>query len=216
MKRKVIPTIFAQDKKEFNKRFHKIAKITKQLHIDVMDGKFVKAKSIKIKNIPDVKPLRKKVEVHLMMQRPERYLNELRKKGFKKVIFHYEAVKDSDKIKKLIFEIKKRKMEVWIALNPLTPLEKIEGILQRLDGVLFMGVYPGKEGQKFIDKVYGNIKKLRKKDKKIPIQVDGGVNLLNVKKLRKLKVNYVNSGNFVYLADNPKKALDALERVFIN
>jgi len=214
MERIVIPTVFAQSKEEFDERFSRIVSVAKYIQIDFMDGKFVKTKGIRIEDVPDLRKYRVRFEAHLMVNRPERYLDNLKKKGFRKVIFHYEVLKDLDRIKRLIFEIKKRKIEAWIALNPSTHIEKIESILERIDGVLFMGVHPGREGQKFVDKVYKNIRKVKKIHKRTKIQVDGGVNLLNIGKLGKLKVNYVNSGSFIYLADDPKRTLGILERAF--
>lgn len=211
MKHKIIPTIFAKNKKQFNGRLKKLLPIAKDLHIDFMDGKFVKAKGIKIKDLQNLQKYNKKFEAHLMVMNPAKYVLALKKKGFKKIIFHYEAVKDKDKILELIYYIKNKGMKAIIAINPETIIDKIKYFLHEIDGVLLMGVHPGREHQKFIIKVYGKIKKLRKMNKKIKIQIDGGVNLQIARKLGNLGVDILNSGSFVADAENPARALRELK-----
>lgn len=212
MKHKIIPTVFAHNKKEFDERFEKLAKITHYLQIDFMDGKFVRGKSISIGDAPDCHEYWGKFEAHLMVRDPGKYIKELKEKGFKKVIFHYEAVKGKKEAEKIIKLIKKLKMKAWIALNPETGIDKILDLLGEIDGVLFMGVNPGKEGQKFISSVYEKIGELRRIDKKIMIQVDGGVNFGVALKLGALGVNFLNSGGFVAEAKNSKRVIKILRK----
>ncbi|MEK6843846.1 MAG: ribulose-phosphate 3-epimerase [Nanoarchaeota archaeon] len=212
--RKIIPTILAHNKEEFNKRFEKLIKISKNLHIDFMDGKFVKSTGIKISQIPNLKNYNINFEAHLMTINPGKYLLLLKKKGFKKIIFHYEAIQEG-KIISIIKKIKSNNMKAIIALNPETQINNIIPFLNKISGVLVMGVYPGKENQKFISKVYEKIKGLRKINKKINIHVDGGVNLSNIKKLKMLGVNCINSGSFISNSIDPKRALRHLEKSFI-
>ena len=210
----IIPTIFAHTKKQFNERLKKLLPIAKELHIDFMDVKFVKAKGVNIEDITNLKKYRSVFEAHLIVMNPSQYVLALKKNGFKKIIFHYEAVKDKDKILGLIYYIKNKGMKAIIAINPETIIDKIKDFLHEIDGVLLMGVYPGKEKQEFISGVYNKIKSLRKINKKIIIQIDGGVNISNIKKLNNVGVNYINSGSFINDSDNPKKALKELEKAF--
>ena len=212
--RKIIPTIFAHNKKEFDLRFNKLIALKRDLHIDFMDGKFVKSKSINVNQVQNLRNYNMNFEAHLMTKNPGKYLSLLKKKGFDKIIFHYEAIQE-DKIISLIKKIKSNNMKAIIALNPETQINNIIPFLTRIYGVLFMGVYPGKENQKFISKVYGKIKGLRKISKKINIHVDGGINLSNIKKLKILGVNYINSGSFISDSENPGKALRSLQKEFI-
>ena len=214
MKHLIIPTIFAHNKKEFDERFAKLIEITHQLQIDFMDGKFVHGKSISIEDVPDCHEYWVKFEAHLMMQKPENYIEKLKEKGFKKIIFHYEAVKNAHKIKELISLIKKNKMKVFIAINPATKIDKIIMFLGNIGGVLVMGINPGKEHQKFIPSIYEKIGELRRVDKKIIIQVDGGVNFDNIRRLRKLGVNYINSGSLISDSAKPKKMLKMMKVAF--
>jgi len=206
--RRIIPTIFATNKKEFNERFFKLIKILREIQIDFMDGKFVKTKGIRPSALPSLKNYSNKFEAHLMVKNPQKYISLLKKKGFKKVIFHFESL-DKEKIPQLIEKIKQNKMQAWIAINPQTHTKKIIDFLPNLNGILLMGVSPGKEGQKFQPNVLEKAIQLRKLTK-LPIQLDGGVTPLNIRKIFKSKVDIVNSGGFVANAENPKTALEVL------
>lgn len=233
----IIPTIFAHNKKEFDERFNKLLPISRDFQIDFMDGKFVKAKSVQLKDIPHL-PKNKSFEAHLMCKNPEKYFSTLKKKGFKKIIFHIESTSNPEKV------ISQSKIQTYIAINPETPIKKILPLISKIDGVLFMGVHPGKEHQKFIPEVYKKIATLRAFDSKIKtlkslnvasrrrarvglwgvqdarrkkhldIQVDGGVNLRTAPKLAKLGVNALNSGSFIADAENPKQMFKKLNDVF--
>lgn len=211
MKRKVIPTVFSKNNRDFYIRLNILKKISKNIHIDFMDGKFVKVKSIELKEINKLD--NKFYEAHLMLYEPYKYLEKLKKKGFKKIIFHYETC-DNLEVDKTIRLARRLGFIVFIAVNPETSINSVIPFLNKIDGVLIMGVYPGKEGQKFIFKTYGKIAELRQIDKNIIIQVDGGLDLKNVKLLRKAEVNIINTGSFVSKSENPKNALIDLEEAF--
>lgn len=208
----IIPTIFAHNKKEFDERFKKLFPVSKNLQIDFMDGKFVPAHSVQINEIPNLKKYKNNFEAHLMCFNPEKYVRLAKENGFKKIIFHIEATNNSEKI---IQQIKKEKMQAFVAINPETKIDKILPYLKKTDGVLFMGVHPGKEHQSFIPQVYKNIYELKKINKNIAVQVDGGVNEEVAKKLVNLKVDYLNTGSFVANAENPKEAFKMLNALFL-
>ena len=214
MLRKVIPTVFAKNKKQFRKRLRRFLKLNRDLQIDFMDGKFVRNKGLNVKDVPDLSRYKIKFEAHLMTLNPSLYVKDLRNKGFRKVIFHYEAVNDKDKVLGLIFYIHTQGMKAIVALNPENDIDEIKDVLNYVDGVLFMGVHPGRENQKFISKIYRKIRALRRINKKIMVQVDGGVDLKSAGKLRKLKVNVINTGSFIFESEDPKAALNDLEKVF--
>lgn len=206
----IIPTIFATNQMSFNSRFEKLIKISKDIQIDIMDGNFVTKESILMKQIPDLKKHANNFEAHLMAKHPEKYISEAKKLGFKKIIFHYESYWNKYKCLSLIKKIKSLKMQAFIAINPETSVSKILLLLPFVDGVLFLGVHPGREHQHFVSRVYNKISFLRDLDKKIIIQVDGGVNDSNISKLRQLGVNYFNSGSYISDNGNAKKALETL------
>ncbi|MBS3084354.1 ribulose-phosphate 3-epimerase [Candidatus Pacearchaeota archaeon] len=209
---KIIPTIFAMDKNNFEFRLNKIISISRYFQIDFMDGKFVKGKSIKISQVPNLKKFNKIFEAHLMTLNPEIKIKKLKRNGFKKIIFHYESSRNQERI---INKIKKSGLKCFIALNPSTPTKKIFPFLKNIDGVLLMGVNPGKEKQNFIPAVYKKIKEIKKVSSRTIVQIDGGVNRTTAKKLRVAGADILNTGSFVAEAKNPKKALERLKKAFI-
>lgn len=207
---KTIPTIFAKNKKEFNDRFQKLLPISNNLHIDFMDGKFVRENSISIKEIPNLRKYKNNFEAHLMTENPEKSIKKLKRKGFKKIIFHYESLTNYEEAEKIIKKAKRQKLIPVIAINPETKVAHILPFINQIEGVLFMGVRPGREHQSFIPKVYKKIKQLKKLNKKVKIQVDGGINFQVAKKLSKLGVDAVNSGSLIAEAKNPKEVYNKL------
>jgi len=203
----VIPTIFAKNKKQFDERFKKLLPVSRDLQIDFMDGKFVRSKSVQIKDIPNLKNYKNNFEAHIMVSDPERWISKLKQKGFKKIIFHIET---THRPERLIQEIKKLKIRPVVAINPKTSLDKLPNGVP----VLFMGVIPGKEKQAFVPLVYEKIRSFRQENKRTVIQVDGGASPKNIKKLARLGVDAVNSGSYISNSDNPKQALNKLKSLF--
>lgn len=208
---KVIPTVFAKNKKEFQERFKKLLPVSKNLQIDFMDGKFVKSKSVSLSQVPNLKKYKNNFEAHMMTHYPQKRLPKISRLGFKKFIFHLSAVKNPEQV---IQRARKWKLSPWIAVNPEVKLHKVLPFLLKSDGVLFMGVHPGKEKQKFIPKTLDKIRELRAISKTVKIQVDGGINEKTAKQLAKAGVNIINSGSFVSEAENPKEALKKLQSAF--
>ncbi len=205
---KIIPTIFAHNEKEFRERFIKILPTSKNIQIDFMDGKFVKSKSLLPEKIPSLKKFNKNFEAHLMTKNPEKYLSTLKRKGFKKVIFHFQNSLDVESITK---KIRSLKMSPWLAFNPEVSIKRIIPNLKKTNGILLMGVHPGKENQKLIPSTIKKIQALKKLDKSLKIQIDGGVNDKTVSSLAKAGADYLNSGSFISNAKNPKEAMRKLE-----
>ncbi|MEK6927076.1 MAG: ribulose-phosphate 3-epimerase [Nanoarchaeota archaeon] len=208
----IIPTVFAHNTEEFSVRFERLIGISNKLQIDFMDGRFVEAKSIELKEIPNLKKYKNKFEAHLMVSNPVGWIEECRKKGFVKIIFHYEAISEEE-IANLVERIRERKMKAFMAINPETRVEEIVDLIKSVDGILVMGVHPGKEGQELDFNIFARIREIRKKNKKIDIQVDGGVKADNIGKLAKAGANLINTGSFVSKAENPKNALGILRNL---
>lgn len=207
---KIIPTILVKNKKEFLTNLGILLPITQNIQIDFMDGKFVKEKSVQPKDIPSLKKYHKHFEAHLMVKNPGMYFTKLKQKGFSKIIFHFESTKNPTKV---IDKIKKVKLKVFLAINPETKVKEIFSLLKKSDGILLLAVQPGKSGQKFIRKTLGKIKKIRKLNKTIPIQIDGGINPKTAKKCVKAGATILNTGSFVSEAEDPKEALKLLTKM---
>ena len=214
--RKVIPTVFAKNKEDFDKKFKKIIKISKEIQIDFMDGRYVKAKGVKLSDVPNLKG-RGKFEAHLMVSDPEAWISDLKKKGFSKVLFHYDAIEDVDNVNHLVFEIKKFNMAPWIVFNSNTDFNSVKEVLSRvndLSGIMFMGVKPGKEGQVLDSNVCRRIGNVNVLHKRLKVEVDGGVNDKTIEKLKKSGADIVSVGSFVSGSSDPKGALDLLKKKF--
>src|SRR3989344_1364495 len=216
MSLKVIPTVFANSKEEFDERFKKLIAISKEIQIDFMDGKFVEMRSVGMKDIPDLSNFKGiKFEAHLMVSDPEEWIIQLKKKGFRKVIFHYESVKDLDKARRVVLLIHENSMKAWVAFNPNTNFEGIHDVITRvnsLDGVMLMGHVPGKENLGLHSNTLRRIESIKKFEKKISVQVDGGESDKTIREIAKAGADIVNTGSFVSNSDNPKKTLDLLKR----
>lgn len=198
MKPSIIPSILSLTDEEIPKAVSVLQKHFSWLQIDVMDGQFVKEKRFSPIFVKNLKTTMKK-EVHLMVQNPEQEVPKYL--GASSIIFHLEAAKDPFSIIKFI---KKNKKKAGIAINPETNIGEVYHFIKIIDKVLIMGVHPGKGGQTFIPTTLQKIKALRKQNKKIIIEVDGGINKANMKKVMKAGANELVMGSALVNGDIKK------------
>lgn len=170
------------------------------LHIDVMDGHFVPNISFAM---PVIKSIRKYTEmffdVHLMIEKPERYIEEFIKSGADGVTFHVEA---TENVRECIGLIKKHNKLAGISINPNTPVSEIEEYLDEVDMALVMSVEPGYGGQKYIDAVNDKIREIRaKKGADFYIEVDGGITKDNIDNALEAGANVIVAGTSVFNDD---------------
>lgn len=185
-------------------------------HVDVMDGHFVPnitfgpfiVKAIKkCSNIP--------LDVHLMIENPEKYVEDFVKAGADYLTVHVEATKH---IHRLLQQIRATGAKVGVSLNPGTPLSSIEEILDDVDMILIMSVNPGFGGQSFIPQSLDKIRRLRKmlSDRgldHVEIEIDGGVKLENIAEVAAAGVDIFVSGSGIYNARNPKEMISEMKKV---
>ncbi|MBF8982195.1 ribulose-phosphate 3-epimerase [Lutibacter sp. B2] len=181
------------------------------LHIDVMDGHFVPNITIGPVVLNSVKKVTKlPLDVHLMIENPDRYIEDFVKAGADIITVHIEACPH---IHRTIQNIKSYGVRAGVVLNPGTSLHSIECILEDVDMVLIMSVNPGFGGQKFIPSSLDKISKLRKmiNDKKlnIDIEVDGGIKLDNVKKVIEAGANVIVAGSAIFNTENIEETVKA-------
>ena len=179
------------------------------LHIDVMDGHFVPNISI---GVPVVKSIRKKtdmfLDVHLMIENPDKYIEVFAKAGADLITFHYEA---TDNIEKTIELIKNTGKKVGISIKPKTNVEVLLPYLEKVDLVLIMTVEPGFGGQEFMHDCAMKIPTIKEKaSENLIIQVDGGINNLTAKICKSLGANSLVAGSYIYNSSDYKKAIESL------
>lgn len=173
------------------------------IHIDVMDGSFVPSISF---GMPIVKAVRavtqKPLDVHLMIRKPERYLEEFAACGADILTVHVEACQD---LEQTIKKIKKLGLRAGVTLNPTTPIEAIQSVLNQVDMILIMTVNPGFGGQKYIESTTDKIKELRRllndMNLNTDIEVDGGITPDNVSVVLEAGANVIVSGTSVFRGD---------------
>ena len=185
------------------------------LHLDVMDGSFVPNISFGFPVLEAVaRVCRKPLDVHYMIEKPERYIEQTRKLGAMMMNVHCEATMH---LHRTIQEIHDAGMKAGVTLNPSTPISAIEDVVTDVDMVLLMSVNPGFGGQKFIENTIGKVQRLRQMLKasgsKALIEVDGGVQSETAPRLVKAGVDVLVSGSYVFKAQNPEMVISQLKNL---
>lgn len=185
------------------------------LHMDVMDGTFVPNISFGFPVIDAVAKICKKpLDVHFMIERPERYIERTAKSGAMMMNVHYEACLH---LHRAVQEIHAAGMKAGVTLNPSTPVCVLEDILADVDMVLLMSVNPGFGGQKFIEGTIGKVERLRnmidRTNSNALIEVDGGVQAETALRLVKAGVDVLVSGSYVFKAPDPVATIRELKNL---
>lgn len=179
------------------------------LHVDIMDGHFVPNLTIGPAVVKDVRRITKlPLDVHLMIDNPERYIDKFLKAGSNMITVHIETITKA-KIKVQKSKLNALGVKLGISLNPATPLNKIKGVLNFVDFVLVMSVVPGFSGQEFIPGAIKKIKQLRSIYAG-DISVDGGINELTARQVIKAGANILASGTYIFAAKNKKLAIERI------
>jgi ribulose-phosphate 3-epimerase len=185
------------------------------LHIDIMDGVFVPNISFGFPVLEYVKKLSQKpLDVHLMIVEPNKFIDECKNIGAMMMNVHYEACTH---LHRTITAIRQAGMKAGVTLNPHTPVELLEDIVNEVDLVLIMSVNPGFGGQKFIENTYSKVARLRsmieRKGSKALIEVDGGVNLDNAANIYRAGADVLVAGNAVFRAPDISAAIEAFKNL---
>ncbi|MDA3813177.1 MAG: ribulose-phosphate 3-epimerase [Candidatus Cloacimonetes bacterium] len=210
---KIAPSLLSADFVRLEEEINKIQNAGADiLHLDIMDGHFVPNLTFGLPIIKQIKDIAQiPVDVHLMVNNPDVYLETLGKWDIDYVSFHQEA---ETHIHRQLKVLQKYGVKAGIALNPATPVETIFPVIADLDFILIMSVNPGFGGQSFIPLVYEKIEKLRKlanqENPDLEIEVDGGVNNINAPKLISSGVDILVAGSFIFGSDNYKKQIQNL------
>ncbi len=182
-------------------------------HLDIMDGMFVPNITFGFDIIKQINKLANKpLDVHLMIEKPERYIEKFAEAGADLITVHYEA---ANHLHRLVMQIKETGSKAGVAINPHTPVTCLEEIIPYSDMILIMSVNPGFGGQKFIQTSVEKVRKLnlmrKEKNLSMLIEVDGGVNLDTGKQLIEAGANVLVAGSFVFKSNNPTETIKKLK-----
>ena len=184
------------------------------LHIDVMDGHFVPNITIGAPVVASIKKVTTlPLDVHLMIENPEKYIEDFAKAGADIITFHYEAVCDKGEsaVYDIINQIKSYNIKAGMSIKPKTLVKTTFPYIKDLDLILVMTVEPGFSGQKFMPDCAEKIKLIRNKSGSIIIQVDGGINHETARICTSYGANSLVAGNYIYKSENIEKAIHSLK-----
>lgn len=212
----IVPSILSAD---FAHLADEIARVERggahMLHLDVMDGHFVENLTI---GPPVVESIRKAtkshLDVHLMIENPERYVTDFVHAGANSVLVHYEAARHLDGT---LERIKKAGAMAGVVLNPATPVSLLEDILEVADYVLLMSVNPGFGGQQLIPYVLKKVRKLdqmrRERRLQLPIEIDGGVHLDNLAEVVRAGCDWAVTGSAIFHSGDPEATVREMQKI---
>ena len=214
MSTKIAPSILAAD---FGNLYRDCDIVDKSnadwFHLDVMDGLFVPNISFGMPVVSSIRKMTKKpLDVHLMIIEPERYIDKFIEIGSDILTVHIEATSEMDRI---LDKIKDSSIKSGIAINPDTPINKLEDYINKVDLVCLMGVHAGFGGQKFIEKTFDKLIELKSlidsTDSSAVIEIDGGVDNTNSKKLKSLGADILVAGSYIFKSSDINNAIDSLK-----
>ncbi|MDW3190908.1 MAG: ribulose-phosphate 3-epimerase [Cytophagales bacterium] len=210
---KVCPSILAGDFANLQREIEMInSSTTDFVHIDIMDGIFVPNISF---GFPVTKAIQKHAEkpldFHLMIQNPDLYLEQCIDSGAEIISVHIEAC---NHLHRTISRIKELGAKAGVALNPHTPVNTLEDILEDIDVALIMSVNPGFGGQQFIERTYEKVRQLRsmaeQRNPSLDIEIDGGVSASNATALKEAGATMLVAGSFVFRSSDPVQTIKDL------
>lgn len=207
----IIPAILAKDAIEFAQKARLVESVVKTAQIDIMDKKFVRFESWADPTVIKTIPTPLKYELHLMVRDPDAEIKKFKNiENVIRAIFHIEVKKNHVA---LVRAIKKNNWQAGVAINPGTSIKRLEKILPLVDLVLFLGVTPGKSGQKFQKSILKKITRLRKIDPRVKISVDGGVNLKNAPQILAAGADSLCAASSIYKSKNIKKTINEFKKL---
>jgi len=204
----ILPAILEKSFDAIQQKINRLKGVSKFAQIDVADGVFVEEKTWN-----DPKQLGKllngiKLDMHLMTDRPEQWIQDCNSSPVYRFTFHYEATYDILRTIKIVKDMQK---EVGVAINLDTPVRALYDVINQIDIALIMGINPGAQGQEFNPIVIDKVKELREYDENIKIGVDGGLTPIIAQSLIEAGADVLVSGSYLFGGDDISVAMKNLE-----
>ena len=204
---RVVPAILTDDPRALETMVRQAETFTNYVQFDIMDGQFVPSRSITWEHLASLS-MKLSWEAHLMVLRPEDYLQNFQQAGAQRVVFHYEATPSPQDVISLAIDLNLR---VGLAVNPDTPISAILPLVNEIDSVLFLTVNPGFYGSKFIPEALNKVGELRSAQPDVEIGVDGGIKESNIAEIAQVGVDVIYVGSAIFLQPEPGESFQRLQ-----
>ncbi|MDP2719220.1 MAG: ribulose-phosphate 3-epimerase [Dehalococcoidia bacterium] len=199
---KILPAVLTDSREDLEHKIRTAEVFADTVQIDVMDGLFVPSRSTSWEDLASIKTTLN-LEVHLMVKSPEDYIEPFVRAGASRIVFHYEAAPDPEKI---IRQIKRLGKKAGLALNPETSNQPLKKLAPLLDFALYLSVNPGFYGSPFIPEVLDKIREFKAMKISLELGIDGGIKAGNLKQIVETGVDNVCVGSAIFNQSNPGKS----------
>jgi len=199
---RIVPALLTADPAALTRMLRQAEGFTGYVQIDIMDGEFVPTRSVTLADVAAAAPALN-WEAHIMVLNPADYFVPIKQAGAEKVIFHYEATREH---RQTVDAARRVGLQVGLAANPETPVDKILPLTEVLDSVLFMTVYPGYYGAEYLPWVMDKVVEFRRAASGVVTAIDGGAKESNIPEIARSGLDYICVGSAVFKAADPAAA----------